>query len=124
MRTATVEKLEKLYEKDAKRPKNQKFSNWVDELLSNYADYHNKLEEYGPFIDYVGPGDSYINLYDHNLGRSVTITIDSRGKERKLHCDVDDDNDCVHVGFCFGHKEIYPLLIDKGIRPPTKKVKR
>lgn len=110
-------KLKHIWATDKKRPKTQKFSGYVDNLLSSLVEFQEGLREYGPFLEFRG-ADNTISLYDHLKHRSVDVHID--GENRKLYCEVDKKSDCVHVGFCFAVPEVYKVLIEEGFKEPKK----
>ncbi|AFU57260.1 hypothetical protein Ngar_c03420 [Candidatus Nitrososphaera gargensis Ga9.2] len=116
VRDQVKSRLEEIYEKDTKRPKNQKFTAYLDNLLTQYIDYHEKLQQYGPFIEYKDKRDNYVELYDHRKRQYVNVYINDQ--EKQLFCEFDNSADCCHVGFCFAIKEVYEILIDHGFRPP------
>lgn len=118
VRTEVKKKLNELWMKDPSKPKGQKFYGWVNSKLTELAEHEERLERYGAFIKYLGAVDNFVNLFDSQLNKSITIWID--GHKKTLKCDLHQRDDCVHVGFCYGVKEIYDKLIDSGFRPPKK----
>ncbi len=118
VRDGIKEKLVSLYENDPKRPRNQKFAAYLDNLLAEYVEYHEKLQQYGPFVEYKDKRENYIELYDYRKHQYVNVYVDD--KEKQLRCDADNSTDCYHVGFCYAIKEVYEILIDHGFRPPRR----
>ncbi|HEX7033057.1 MAG TPA: hypothetical protein VF172_08660 [Nitrososphaera sp.] len=118
VRDGIKEKLVSMYENDPKRPKNQKFSAYLENLLTDYVEYHEKLRQYGPFVEYKDKRDNYIELYDYRKHQYVNVYVND--KEKQLRCDMDNSNDCYHVGFCYATREVYEILIDHGFRPPRR----
>src|SRR6266849_9269235 len=86
------ERLETIYEKDLKRPQNQKFGAWLNNHLLEFADYQQKIEQYGQFLEFVEAMDNRISIFDHKLGKSIAIFINSHRKE--LECEFDKESDC------------------------------
>jgi hypothetical protein len=109
-------KLKQIWAADKKRPKTQKFSGYVDNLLSVMVEFQEELSRYGPFLEFRG-ADKTISLYDHLKNKSIEIYIDT--KEKKLHCEADNKSaNCLHVGFCFAIPEVYKVLIERGFKEP------
>jgi hypothetical protein len=122
-RTVTVREerlsgLDALYQQDKKRPKNQEFGGWFDNLLLQYVEFHEQLKEYGPFLEFKDTSENMIHLYDHRTHRSIDIHI--HGKKRELQCQDDHTTDCVHIGFCFAIPEVYKVLIEAGFKEPKR----
>ena len=113
--------LERVWEADRKRPGNQAFTSWMDELLQKYVEFNEDLRLYGPFLEFKDADQNMITLYDHQKNRSITVFID--GSKKRLHCDADKVNDCLHVGFCFAIPEVYRVLIRNGFKEPRPKNK-
>jgi hypothetical protein len=115
----TVSRLAAIWEHDTRRPDNQKFTAYINNMLSEFIEYNEKLHRYGAFLEYLDARDNRINLYDNLHNKSVTVYVDSR--EKRLRCDTHDNrSDCLHTGFCFAIPEIYKILIERGFRPPKK----
>lgn len=110
--------LEALYNKDKKRPRNQSLSGYVENLLLQHLDYNKKMREYGPFLEYIDARDNEIFLKDNHQKQNKAVTVSIDGAEKRLICQLHHTDSCVHVGFCYGVKEIYEVLIDSGFRPP------
>jgi|SRR5580765_306145 hypothetical protein len=116
VREQRLEGLDHLYQEDKRRPKNQEFGGWFDNLLLEYVEFHEQLKEYGPFLEYNGTSVNTVHLYDHRIHKSVDVHIN--GKKRKLECMADETDCCTHVGFCFAIPEVYKVLIDAGFKEP------
>ena len=91
-RTVTVREerlsaLDSLYKDDSKRPRNQEFGGWFDNLLLQYVEFHEQLKEHGPFLEYNGTSVNTVHLYDHRIKSSVDVYIN--GKKKKLECMTD-----------------------------------
>ena len=116
VRREVKKKLLQIYTKDDKRPQNQKFNAYLDNILTEMVKHQEKLEEYGHFLQFIEARDNWINILDHRLGKSAVIFIDSKNKQ--LHCEFDNEIDCLHVGFCFAVPKVYDKLVEHGFRPP------
>lgn len=118
LRLERLDQLNQIYYDDRKRPANQEFGGWFDNLLLKYVEFNNDLKRYGPFLEFKDADRNMINLYDHQKNKPVTVFID--GAKKKLHCDIDKDNNCIHVGFCFAIPEVFKVLIDNGFKEPRR----
>jgi hypothetical protein len=114
--------LLELYNKDKKRPSNQKFTAYLDLMLKNTIEFTKQITEYGAFLEFISAIDNHIAVKDNTINRLITIYINSKRKE--LQCDFCEKNDCLHIGFCFAVPEIYKVLIENGFRPKRKKINR
>jgi hypothetical protein len=110
-------RLEEIYKRDRKRPQNQKFSAWFDNMLEGLVDYDEKLERYGALLETESLSDHSIILMDKMIGKHVFIVVDPLRKDKPLYCEKDLSTDCIHVGYCMALPELYKLLIDHGLRP-------
>ena len=111
------QRLIALYSNDRKRPENQKFSPWVNNILLKYVEFQEQQKQYGPFLEFKDADQTMVNLYDHERRKSLAVYIDSLKK--KLYCEYHNDKtDCLHVGFCLGIPEVYRLLIKDGFKSP------
>jgi hypothetical protein len=91
--------LLELYNKDKKRPSNQKFTAYLDLILKNTIEFTKQITEYGPFLEFTSAIDNHIVIKDNTMNKLVTIYINSKKKE--LQCDFCEKTDCLHIGFCF-----------------------
>ncbi len=116
VRTEIKTKLVQIYEEDKRKPQNQKFNAYFDNLLSRLVEHDEQLKHYGPFIEYKDANENMIYLYDHRIKKSVDVYIN--GKKKELQCHSDNTHCCVHVGFCFAIPEVYKVLIEHGFKQP------
>ena|ERR1044071_7350969 len=117
IRHERLEQLTQLYETDKKRPSNQEFGGWIDELLKQFYEYQVELKEYGPFIEFWNAEGNMINIFDHKLQEPVSIFLD--GPDKCLKCSKCKRQDCLHIGFCFAVPEVYKVLIKHGFKEPV-----
>lgn len=118
LREETLKKLQKMYETDLRRPKSQKLTAYIDELLSRIVEREDRLRLFGFFMKFEGAGENHITIFDSMKRKSVNVWIDNKGKV--LHCKEDDSTTCMHVGFCYAIDEVIRTLISKGIKPPKE----
>lgn len=95
------------------------FSGYITSMLEELMERDSIFARYAPFMEEFDFDDSGGTVYikDNRTKRIAGISI--QGKE--LHCDVDDANDCVHVGFAFSIPKVYEVMHERGIKPPTVK---
>ncbi|MFZ0698288.1 MAG: hypothetical protein WAM88_14235, partial [Nitrososphaeraceae archaeon] len=118
LKNTLVERLEAIQAKETDKHSEQKFATWLTNILYQLADYHETLNRYGPFLEFIDARENRINLVDHRKNKPVMIYINADRKE--LQCDLDNKSDCIHIGFCYAIPEVYKALIDHGFRPPKK----
>lgn len=111
--------LESMWKEDRKRPKNQKFSPWVNNLLLKYVEFNKELKEYGPFLEFIEANDNEIFIADHRP-KKLNTTVYIKDDKKELQCIVDKSIDCIHVGFCFAIPEVYKVLIEHGFKEPKR----
>ena len=54
--------LLELYNKDKKRPSNQKFTAYLDLMLKNTIEFNKQITEYGPFLEFNSAIDNHIAI--------------------------------------------------------------
>jgi hypothetical protein len=69
-----------LYNKDNKRPSNQKFTAYLDIILKNTVAFNKQITEYGPFLEFNSAIENHIAIKDNTMNRLVTIYINSKKK--------------------------------------------
>ena len=116
IRNERLEQLTDIYQHDTKRPSNQEFGGWFDELLLQLYDNVKTLREYGPFLEFWNAEDNMINIFDHKLQEPVSIFLD--GPNKCLKCSKCKRQECLHIGFCFAIPEVYKVLIKHGFKTP------
>ena len=115
IREDNIEKLQKIYKNDDKKPQNQYFNSWLDNLILTIIDHEENIHKHGPFIEvlYIRNSEE-ITLSDYKLDRIIHVFIVKDKKE--LQCDYCKKTNCVHIGFCYSVPKIYKKLIDLGFR--------
>jgi hypothetical protein len=117
------QKLESIYLRDPKKPRNQRFNAWLDNLLFGIVEYDEKLQEYGAFLQVESIGDAHVLLMDNLTGKHVVIQISRKGSGKPgqaLYCEQHLSTDCLHVGFCQALPEVFKVLISKGFTPSSE----
>ena len=105
-----LEKLKEIFDNDYKKPKNQYFNAWLDNLLLNLVDHQENVQKYGPFLEVLNMKNAEeITLSDYKLDKIIHVFIKKDKKE--LQCDHCKKTNCVHIGFCYNVPEIYKKLV-------------
>lgn len=116
VRKSLKQKLENLYESDVFRPRNQKFTAWLDGRLSKIA-WIEEIELYRHFVKLMNLGADYIDLFDTKKNENVKVWINS--EKQRLECEVDPTNPlCLHIGYCWQLEKVAKVLSNRGMRPP------
>jgi len=95
------------------------FAGYVTSMLEELMEKNEIFARYAPFMEEFGydEGNNTIYIKDNRTNRVAGVTI--QGKD--LICDVDNRNDCVHVGFTYALPQAYRTMEKLGIRPPKVK---
>src|SRR5581483_8254540 len=117
IRKEVKNRLEKMYQTDLARPRNQKFTAWLDERLSKIISWQEAIAAYSPFVKFEGAHDNQIILFDNLKDERVNVWINSQ--DMRLECEADPENPlCAHVGYCFAIDDILKILTNKGFKEP------
>lgn len=109
----------KLREEIEKAKRRTTLASLVDSILLEHLETSELMRQYGPFLSYVShSGDTiYINDWRQRRIAGVRINMKENGSF-SLYCDLDDSDNCVHIGFVFAIPEFYKILKEKGLKPP------
>lgn len=118
IKRSTWERLGKLLEEEQKMGRYVGFAptTWVNILLEEMATHRENLKKYGPFLNFVGPQDNLLLVYDYIA--QTTIEVEVHDDKKSLYCRTHKSKDCLHVGFCFAIPEVYRMLIERGFKQP------
>ena len=122
VRSALKAKLHRIYGHDQRKPENQKFNAYFDNLLQDLIEYREMLSKYGPFIEYRGNDEYRIFLFDSRLQQPVDILVDKEKKRLTCQSCKGTTDNCVHIGFCYAVPEVYVMLVKSGFRKESKPV--
>lgn len=89
--------LSEIYRRDQKRPQNQRFNAWIENLLLEIVEYDGKLREYVPFLRFENISDNPVLLSDNLLVKYIFICLHADS----FFCEHHDSTGCAHVGFCY-----------------------
>lgn len=121
VREGVKQRLEQIYNSDKDRPKNQKFTAYVDNLLSDIVDNDQRLREYGSFMELINCDVNYVMLKDYFSGKYIIVEMAVKSGVL-LYCQEDNSGSCIHVGFCLALPQVCKALIDKGYPPISNRV--
>lgn len=98
------------------------FAGYVTSMLEEMMERNEIFARYAPALQEFGYDEVGNTFYikDNRTGRIAGISIGGKGG-KELQCDVDDRNDCVHVGFAYSIPTVYKVMAKLGI--PAPKVK-
>jgi hypothetical protein len=73
---------------------------------------------YAPFLEEFGydEGTNTIYIKDNRTNRIAGVTI----KDKVWTCDIDQRDDCVHIGFAYALPQVYKVMDKLGINLPTR----
>ena len=116
VRTDVKEKLQRIFENDPNRVRNQKFGSWLDNLLSDLL-FDERIKKYGMFLTVESMNDNRVTIMD-DWNRKHFFHVDILpGDQVVLYCQEDASSECIHVGFCLALPQVYQALIRKGYTP-------
>lgn len=116
--------IKSIFENDKRRPQNQRFGSWFDNLLHEMIAYEEDLQKYGSFISIETISENHIILSDHITKKHIFVNLNSQAK--RLECEQDNASDCIHVGFCLAIPSIYRILVKRGFKDviPSKDIRK
>jgi len=114
-------KLYAIYEK--KRKGSITFTSWLLDIVFEHLEEDELLSRYAPGLEFIGADGNTVFIKDWFEDRIVEVIIHDGGiGKRFLFCRYCERDDCLHVGFCFGIREVNKVLVERGFKQP--KVKR
>lgn len=96
------------------------FAGYITSMLEELMEKNEVFARYAPFLQEFGydEGNNTIYIKDNRTNRVAGVLI----REKGLICDVDNKDDCVHIGFAYALPQVYKVMEKLGIRPPKVKV--
>ena len=82
------------------------FTGFVNDLIWHVIEADRVLASKAPFLSEVGMTEDGVTLRDAKLDRIVEVKV----RNGELVCDLDNSNDCVHVGFAYAIPEVYRII--------------
>jgi len=94
------------------------FATYITSMLEELMERNEIFARYAPAMEEFGYDDEGRTVYiKDNRARRRIAAVSLQGKE--LNCDVDESNDCVHVGFAYSLPKVYKVMGELGIKPPV-----
>ena len=95
---------------------------FVAKVIFDYIERDEVMRQYGPYMSYAGNNENTIFIKDEKNDRiaHVRVVIKENG-QYDLFCELDQRNNCMHVGFVFALPEFYKILKEKGVKPRALK---
>ena len=91
----------------------------IESILLEHLETSELMREYGPFLSYVSNSEDTIYINDWKQRRIAGVRVNMREDGSfSLYCDLDNSENCVHIGFVFALPEFYKILKEKGVKPP------
>ncbi len=110
------ERLKRILARESRRVT---VSSYVESIIMEHIETDELMRQYGPFLSYVGNSENTIFINDWKQRRIAGVRVSVRDDGSfSLSCDLDNSENCVHVGFVFALPQFYRILKEKGLRPP------
>ena len=95
------------------------FAGYITSMLEELMDRNEIFARYAPFLQEFGydEGNNTVYIKDNRTNRVAGVTVQGKG----LTCDVDDSDDCIHIGFAYALPQVYRVMEKLGIKPPKVK---
>ena len=93
------------------------FTGFVNDLIWHVIEADRVLSSRAPFLSEVSMTEDGITIRDARLDRIVEVKI----RKGELVCDLDNSNNCIHIGFAYAIPEVYKVLGLMGKKPPMAK---
>lgn len=98
-----------------KSPKNIQLSTYVQSILQDMIETEQAIRDFAP-LQFVNAMDSSVFLKDRVKGRVIELIV----KDSKLFCQLDESDDCIHVGFAWAIPAIYKVMKDHSGKKPLR----
>jgi len=97
-------------------------STFVRKVVFEYIEKDEVMRQYGPYMSFVSNNENTIFIKDEKNDRVVPVrVVIKENGQFDLFCELDERNDCMHVGFVFALPEFYKILKEKGVKPRALK---
>lgn len=95
-----------------------KLGTYVQEILWTVIEDDKILKESAPFLKVVDVGTDVMYIEDWKQPDARRIVSIRKSRAGYLRCDVDNSENCVHVGFAWAQPEVYRRMQIAGRKPP------
>lgn len=82
------------------------FAGYVTYMLENLMAKDKIFAKYAPKIEKISVDLERVILKDNQANRIAELSF----IKNKLHCQLCDADDCIHVGFCYDLPEVYEVI--------------
>ncbi|WP_174448314.1 hypothetical protein [Conexivisphaera calida] len=89
-------------------------SSLVSHLVMYVIEADDILRRRAPWMRLVGFTEHGVVIEDKKIDRIVEVRL----VNNDLFCELDQRDDCVHVGFAYAIPEVYNAMVARGKRPP------
>ncbi|MGC8600701.1 MAG: hypothetical protein ACP5LX_06600 [Nitrososphaeria archaeon] len=114
---------EKIKERLAKSNMKITVSSYIESIILENLETSELMSLYGPFLSYVGNSDNTIFINDWKQRRIAGVSVNMKEDGSfSLFCDLDQSENCVHVGFVFALPQFYKILKEKGLSSKGLKI--
>jgi len=97
-------------------------SAFISKVVIDYIERDEVMRQYGPYLSFVSNNENTIFIKDEKNDRVVPVrVVIKENGQFDLFCELDQRNDCMHVGFVFALPEFYKILKEKGVKPRALK---
>ena len=95
------------------------FAGYITSTLEELMEKDEVFARRAPFMQEFGfdEGTNTIYIKDNRTNRIAGVTV----REKGLTCDIDQRDDCVHIGFAYALPQVYKVMEKLGVRPPKIK---
>lgn len=94
--------------KELKRKGINSFSGYITNVLEEIMEKDELLAHQAPFLEEFGYDETTNTIFikDNRTKRIASIFVSREG----LRCDIDDRDDCIHIGFALSLPKVYKAL--------------
>jgi hypothetical protein len=95
------------------------FAGYITSMLEELMDRNEIFARYAPFLQEFGydEGNNTVYIKDNRTNRVAGVTVQGKG----LTCDVDESDDCIHIGYAYALPRVYRVMEKLGVSPPKVK---
>jgi ribosomal protein S17E len=92
------------------------FAGYITSMLERLMEENEIFARQAPLMEELAVDETgnIVYIKDNKTGRIAGVRIKADG----FHCDIDDRNDCIHVGFALALPSVYKALDRAGIKLP------
>jgi predicted CopG family antitoxin len=88
------------------------FSGYLTSLMEETMSKYEAFARHAPFMEKIDVDQNRITIKDNKRNRIAEVFL----KDDQLHCSLDENTDCAHIGFVYSLPEFYNIITTKGIR--------